>query len=262
MLAVRRPAAAGELAGGGIGLHIPVVIIGEPGVVPGAVGGEGAFHQGGVLGIFGGLFQVFAVHHPQVVILHIQADGAVRAHVRPVGIFVGMLFGVPGEGFGGDIIVETIFHELAGGVAGAVPLLRLGFHIPLEAFVFLELQLQVQVLGVVRVTGYFRELAGQLFQVEDFLFGAGGGVYQVIAGTFGRFPAVPEFIAVGEPVGTDAGAVHHIAHALAGEAGGLGIIGLLYLAGFLGLLGLERHAQQQADEGKDSFHTYADMKQR
>ena len=136
-LAVRGPGQVGDVAGGAVGLGVSAIVVAVPGEVLGAVGGEGALHQGAVLVVLGGLAQVLPVHDPQVVVLDIDAHAAVRGDVGPGGILVLVLLGVVGELGRCDVIVETVLHELTGGVAGAVALLRLGLHIPLEVLVVL-----------------------------------------------------------------------------------------------------------------------------
>ena len=189
-------------------------------------------------------------------VLHIDAPFPVRAHVGPAGIFVLVLLGVVGELAGSDIIIETVFHEFAGGVAGAVPLLLLGLDVPLEGFVILQFQPQGKVAGIVGVTGDFRNLAGQTVHVEDFLLAAGGGIHNVVAGAVGRFPAVPEPVGFLEPVGPDAGGIHHLADFLGGKAGGLLIVGLgdlLRLLRFLGPCG-EADTEGGQKNANNLFH--------
>ena len=227
VLPVGGPVPPGEAAGGGIGLHVSGIVVGQPGVVAAAARGELFFHQGAVLGVFGGLLEVLPVHHPQVVVLDIKADISVRAHIGPGGVLVLVLVRVIGEHSGGDVIVETIFYELAGSVSGAVPLFRLGLEVPLEVLVVLELQAQGQVLGVVRVAGDVRNLPSQFLQVKELFLAARGGVHHVVAGAIGRFPAIPEFVRIPEPVGTDLGGINHVAQTLGREARGLLVIGRL-----------------------------------
>ena len=255
MPAVRGPVQAGEVAGGGVCLHIATIIVLQVGEVLAAVLGEGALHQGAVLGVFGGLFQVLLVHHPQVVVLHVHTHAAVRAHIGPGRIFVLMLFRVPGELLSGDVIVEAVLHELIRGASQAVQLGCFGGEVPLETFVFLEFQVQVQVLGVVGVTGDFRELTGQFGKVENLALVACGGIDNKIVDTLCRFPAVPKLVTLREPVGADAGAVHHFAQRLGGETGGLFVIGLLHFVRLLRLLRLQRQAQTQCQGNEEALHT-------
>ena len=253
--AVRCPLQHGEMPGGAVLLHIAGVVFSGVGELGGTVRGEGALHQGAVLGILGGLFQVLLVHEPQVVVFHVHAHAAVRAHVGPGGVFVLMLLSVPGEFPGGKVVIETIFYELVRGASQAVQLGGFGGEIPLETFVFLEFQVQVQVLGVVGVTGDFRELTGQFGKVENLALVACGGIDNKIVDTLCRFPAVPEFVAVGEPVGADAGAVHHFAQRLGGKPCSLLVIGLLHFVRLLRLLRLQRQAQTQCQGNEEALHT-------
>ncbi len=255
VLAVRSPVQAGKVAGGGVRFHVSAVIVFQIGNVLAAVRGEGSFYQGAVLGVLGGLFQVFLVHDPQVVVFHVHAHAAVRAHVGPGGVFVLMLLRVPGEFLGCDIVIETIFYELVRGASQAVQLGGFGGEIPLETFVFLEFQVQVQVLGVVGVTGDFRELTGQFGKVENLALVACGGIDNKIVDTLCRFPAVPELVTLREPVGADAGAVHHFAQRLGGKPCSLLVIGLLHFVRLLRLLRLQRQAQTQCQGNEEALHT-------
>ena len=247
VLAVRGPHYIGHPAGGGVLLRISAVVASAPGERLGAVFGELTLYQCGVLGILGGLLEVLLVHHIQVVVLEEDTQLTVRRHVGPTGIFGLMLFRVPGEFPGVYVVVEPIFYKVFGIVPKGILLHGLGRHVPLEALVFLELQaLDGEMLGIVRVPGNLRELAGQFLQVKDFLLGAGGGIHNVIVGAIGRSPTIPETVAAGEPVGTDLGRIHHLAHFFGGKPFGQVVIGL----GNLPALAKRGHAQKH--QGRNS----------
>ncbi len=253
--AVRGPFHRGEMPLGGIRLVVAGVVVPVPGEFGRAVRGEAHLHEGGILFVLRRLAEGRGIHQVQVMVLHVDALGAVRGDIGPGGVLPVVLVGVPGELLRGDVPVEPVGDELAGPLARRVALLGLGLDVELEILVLLELQAERQVLGVIRVAGDLGDLHRELVQVEDLALLAGYRVHNVVFRALGGLVAVPEAVAAGEPVRGDPGGIDHLAHLLLGEAFGEFVVGRRDFAGGRPLgLGRCREAQRQGEKGKESFH--------
>ena len=253
MAAVRRPGAIRHRALGRIRHRVASIVVAGPGPFVRAVEGQAALDDERVLGVVRGQAQRGRIHHPEVVVLDIDAAGAVRGDIRPVGILLLLLLVGIGQLLRGDLIGEMVADRTLLRAAERIGLRAGGLDVELEVLVVLELQpLHRDVRRVEGVADDFGELHGQLRHVEDLGFGLLRRIHNEVFRPFGSPPAIPELVGILEPVRADAGRIDHLGNLLLGEALGKTVIGLADVIVLLrGLLRRGRQGQAAHQKGNE-----------